>query len=40
MIFYLKKTLNNFYRSCGLKDKASDFESGDCGFDSRHGFIK
>ena len=22
---------------CGLMDKASDFESEDCGFESRHG---
>ena len=27
----------NLLRPCGLMDKALDFESDDCGFESHHG---
>ena len=33
---YTLKLLTKFTSTCGLMDRASDSESGDCGFDSHH----
>ena len=36
---YVTKMLNVMYRPRGPMDKASDFESEDCGFDPHRGHI-